>query len=630
MAAAETKGAVETKGPVATKDAAAQGNRLPAWASELRRRYLRGEVYQFILHGNVNDLVLHEGQPLALDEFLCKVLLGPSRDTIALYNSATGVRFAKRREGLGGLDELLLHRSRERVLPALERLLLTESRFALLLEYGEMLAPAGDLALYGEADRAALVTLHRWAALPAVEQADNLIVLLTETVSELHPRLAHNPRVASIALPLPGAAERRALIAHLLPLFDEAAQITLTEATAGLKLVQIRTILAPQDVESNVEQRKRYLTQLLGAGASAERIEGLARLTKGMPPEEIRGLLAPEPVAAAALAGGEAIGQMVALVTRQKREIIERECAGLLQFVDPRHGFEAVGGMDEVKRELGRVAQAIRAGDTARVPMGFLFVGPMGTGKTFVAEAFAKASGLTAVKFGSFRSKWVGSTEANLQRILDLLPAMGQVIVFIDEVDRALAGGNPGADGGTESRVIARLKEFMSDGRNRGRILFVLMTNRPDLLDTDIKRTGRLDRKIPFFYPQTVAEVQPVLSALLARHHLVPDFDPAAQAATIVAPLVGYSNADLEGVVLLAASLADSAGRRDRPALEDFQRAVADYLPARDLEMLSYMELLAVYEASNRSMLPPKYAALTPDELADRLAAARARVGGRR
>jgi len=621
MAAAETN--LETRG------ASAQGNGLPAWASELRRRYLRGEVYQFILHGNVNDLVLHEGQPLALDEFLCKVLLGPSRDTIALYNSATGVRFAKRREGITGLDELLLSRGRERVLPALERLLLTESRFALLLEYGEMLAPAGDLALYGEADRAALVTLHRWAALPAVEQADNLIVLLTETVSELHPRLAHNPRVASIALPLPGAAERRALIVHLLPLLDAAAQTTLTESTAGLKLVQIRTILAPQDVESNVEQRKRYLAQLLGTGASAERIEGLARLTKGMPPEEIRALVAPGPAPVAA-GENEALGEMVALVTRQKREIIERECAGLLQFVEPRHGFQAVGGMDEVKRELGRVAAAIRSGDTARVPMGFLFVGPMGTGKTFVAEAFAKESGLTAVKFGSFRSKWVGSTEANLQRILDLLPAMGQVIVFIDEVDRALAGGNPGADGGTESRVIARLKEFMSDGRNRGRILFVLMTNRPDLLDTDIKRTGRLDRKIPFFYPQTVQEVQPVLSALLARHHLALDFELGAQAEAIVAPLVGYSNADVEGVVLLAASLADTAGRRDRPTLEDFQRAVADYLPARDLEMLSYMELLAVYEASNRSMLPPKYAALTADELAERLADARARVGGRR
>ncbi|MBK8481300.1 MAG: ATP-binding protein [Proteobacteria bacterium] len=616
-------------GSAGAMDTDAEAKGLPAWASELRRRYLRGEVYQFILHGNVHDLVLHQGQPLALDEFLCKVLLAPSRDTIALYNTATGVRFAKRREGLAGLDELLLSRSRERVLPALERLLLTESRFALLLEYAEMLAPAGELALYGEGDRAALVTLHRWASLPAVERADNLIVLLTELASELHPRLAHNPRVASIALPLPGPAERRALIAHLAPALDAAAQATLTESTAGLKLVQIRTILAPQDIESNVEQRKRYIAQLLGPGASEQRLAGLARLTKGMPPDEIRGLVAPEPTAEAPGAG-EAIGEMVALVARQKRELIERECAGLLQFVDARHGFDAVGGMEEVKRELGRVAQAIRAGDTARVPMGFLFVGPMGTGKTFVAEAFAKESGLTAVKFGSFRSKWVGATEANLQRILDLLPAMGQVLVFIDEVDRALAGGNPGADGGTESRVIARLKEFMSDGRNRGRILFVLMTNRPDLLDTDIKRTGRLDRKIPFFYPQTPQEVQPVLGALIRRHRLSPDFELAAQGAAILEPLVGYSNADLEGVALLAASLADSAGRRDRPTLEDFQRAVGDFLPARDLEMLTYMELLAVYEASNRSMLPAKYAALTPDALAERLAMARAKVGHRR
>src|SRR6185436_16942196 len=160
---------------------------------------------------------------------------------------------------------------------------------------------------------------------------------------------------------------------------------------------------------------------------------------------------------------------------------------------------------------LNRVAEAIRQAQTVRVPMGFLFVGPMGTGKTFVAEAFAKESNLTAVKFGSFRSKWVGATEANLERILDVLAGMGQVIVVIDEVDRALAGNDGSGDGGTESRVIARLKEFMSDGQNRGRILFILMTNRPDMLDTDIKRTGRLDRKIPFFYSQTAEDVLPIV-----------------------------------------------------------------------------------------------------------------------
>ena len=159
--------------------------------------------------------------------------------------------------------------------------------------------------------------------------------------------------------------------------------------------------------------------------------------------------------------------------------------------------------MDEVKKDLLLVAENIREGRRNRVPMGILFTGPMGTGKTFVAEAFAKECGLTTIKLKNFRSKWVGATEGNLERILSVIQAIGQIIVIIDEGDRAFGGGDGDGDGGTCSRVIGRIKEFMSDTENRGRVLFVLMTNRPDKLDVDIKRAGRLDRKIPFLYPQT-------------------------------------------------------------------------------------------------------------------------------
>jgi SpoVK/Ycf46/Vps4 family AAA+-type ATPase len=77
------------------------------------------------------------------------------------------------------------------------------------------------------------------------------------------------------------------------------------------------------------------------------------------------------------------------LVSKRKREILERECFGLVEFVEPEHGFEVVGGMEEVKKDLLVIAESIREGRTSRVPMGILFTGPMGTGKTFVAEAFA-------------------------------------------------------------------------------------------------------------------------------------------------------------------------------------------------------------------------------------------------
>src|SRR5262249_60876922 len=124
------------------------------------------------------------------------------------------------------------------------------------------------------------------------------------------------------------------------------------------------------------------------------------------------------------------------------------------------------------------------------------------------------------IVFKNFRSKWVGSTESNLERILGVVHGIGNVIVIIDEADRSFGSGDGDGDGGTSSRVIARLKEFMSDTDNRGRVLFILMTNRPDKLDLDLKRAGRLDRKIPFLYPQTPGEVEEVLQAQFRKHKL--------------------------------------------------------------------------------------------------------------
>src|SRR5262249_45193562 len=256
------------------------------------------------------------------------------------------------------------------------------------------------------------------------------------------------------------------------------------------------------------------------------------------------------------------------------------------------------------------VARNIREGRKSRVPMGLLFTGPMGTGKTFVAEAFVKESGLTGIKLKNFRSKWVGATESNLERILSVVQGIGNVIVIIDEGDRSFGSGADGGegDGGTSSRVVARLKEFMSDTSNRGRVLFILMTNRPDKLDVDIKRAGPLDRKIPFLYPQPPGEVEEVLQAQFRKHKLRAEIEFPRDRAAVTQPIVGYSNADFEALALLANDYAAERGAEGTLGVDDFRKAIGDYLPSRDVEMLEYMELLAVFEASNRRMLPAKYA----------------------
>jgi SpoVK/Ycf46/Vps4 family AAA+-type ATPase len=555
---------------------------LPAWADELRRRYLRGESSQFVIHGNVHDELLYDGKLYTLSEFLAQVLLERSKDTIIQYNVSMGVRFAKRKLKLEGLEELVLQKEPAKVLPLLERALTTEDKLAVILEYADTIAPAGDTSFSTTDDRAAAVTLHRWSLLRALEQADSVVLLTLENLSELHPKIVSNPRVATVRVPMPSTEERTALLRFLDPGLDEANVARLAEVTAGLKAIHIKAILSPSDASSD---------------AAAERKR----------------------------APGEQQQSIERLVAARKREIIERECFGLIEFVTPTNGFDVVGGMDEVKKDLLLVAKNIREGKRNRVPMGILFTGPMGTGKTFVAEAFAKECGLTTIKLKNFRSKWVGATEGNLERILSVIQAIGQIIVIIDEGDRAFGGGDGDGDGGTSSRVIGRIKEFMSDTDNRGRVLFILMTNRPDKLDVDIKRAGRLDRKIPFLYPQTGDEVINILKAQLKKNKIKSELDFAAEQAAADS-IVGYSNADIEAIVMLANDYSgDNPVRHD-----DLARATKDYLPSRDVQMLEYMELLAVFEASNRRMLPKKYADVPVDELQARLQLLKAQVGSRR
>ena len=598
---------------------------LPAWTEELRRRYLRGEASQFILHGNVHDLVLYEGELHSVSDFVANIFLKSSRDVICRYDLSTGVRFSKRDGDVKNLSELMLEKDRDAVFRQLELMLGTTSNAAVLLEYAEMLAPAGDPNFFSESDRRAVIALHRWSLSRRIENSNNLVLLITENLSELNSKLVSNPSVVTIEVPMPDMSTRSRLVDKFVPHFETAWRARLAEVTAGLKTVHIKQILQPAETEvDDPAQRESFILGLLGGAKGAlERAKKLASLTKGMSNEEIQELVAPGAVVTAD-AGDDGRDQILALIYKRKREIIERECYGLIEFVDPGHDFSVVGGIDGVKAELLQVADNIKEGRFSRCPMGMLFTGPMGTGKTFVAEAFVTETGMTAVKFKNFRSKWVGATEANLEKILSVIKAMGQVIVIIDEGDRAFGSDGDG-DGGTSSRAIARIKQFMSDTTNRGRVLFIVMTNRPDKLDIDLKRAGRLDTKIPFLYPQDADTVESVIKAQIRKHGIATGVTfPAARDAVSV-PLIGYSAAELEAVVLLALDYS-----KDEVTEQNLLDAIRDYLPSRDVEMLEYMELLAVFEASNRRMLPKKYAELSVDDLSARLNLMKAKVGFRR
>ncbi len=562
---------------------------LPPWAEQLRSRYVSGESSVFLIYGNVRDL-----QPwteadgtvryVGLRDFLTR-FLARTRDVVVYYNVSEGLEFPSRAqsarfsqvinarralEGRAPLDSL--PRSVGDVLPLIEDLVTDPvQRAGVVLDYAETIVPSGELSFMGEAEKANLVTMLRLGGDPGLLQSDNLVLLVAEALPDINKRLVASSHIAPLEVPLPGTDERAAFLK--------------TEDRRGIQF------------ELNEEQ--------------------LAKTTAGLTLIQLRGILR----------NARQSGDLVTFrtVNRRKKAILEQECHGLVEFVDAKHSFAHVGGADALKTELMRVADAIRSGQRNRVPMGMIFVGPMGTGKTFVAEAFATESGLTCLKFKNFREKWVGSTEGNLEKILQVVDALGYVLLILDEADRSLAAGQD-SDGGTSSRVIARLKEFMSDTSHRGRVVILMMTNRPDKLDTDLKRPGRFDLKIPFFFPESAEERSAILAAVARKLQIA--FVPEIDLSVAAAGTHGYSAAEIESVLLAAANFAAWDGR-DKVAVADLERAVGDVIPSRDTRMLEFMELLAVFEASSKRMLPARYQDLSTQDVQERLDQLRSRLGPR-
>ena len=161
--------------------------------------------------------------------------------------------------------------------------------------------------------------------------------------------------------------------------------------------------------------------------------------------------------------------------------------------------------------------------------MGYLICGPVGTGKTYLAECFAGSVGVPCVKLTNFRSKYVGETEGNLEQLLTVLRAMGPVVVVIDEADAALGNREASGDSGTSSRVFSMIASQMGDTRYRGKLIWMLLTSRPDLLPIDLKRQGRAEVHLPLFNPRDEAEVRFMFRAMARKNRAELDPDAAAR-----------------------------------------------------------------------------------------------------
>ncbi|MCX7606673.1 MAG: AAA family ATPase [Bacteroidia bacterium] len=551
-------------------------SQLPEWVSELARQYFAGRTALFILHGNVHDIVWYEDREFLLRDFLLQAVFR-RRELVLTYNRATGLgyRDENTQKDIEALTRVYFERTvppkaPSELFPFLHRYFLRRlaegRKMALVVEFAETLTPAVGASLTSE-ERATLLYFLRWAQDPLFLRSDITVILLTESLSELHPKLISNPHVSAIRVPFPDEQVRTAFISALLTqkmpdllskIIPSPTVSSLAAAFGGLTLVQVQKLLAEVS-----ESRSPWAeTQLL----------------------------------------------------ERKKMLVEAQAGGLLEFMSTHLTLEAVAGHHAAKAYLRSVALALRAGHTSVIPMGFLITGPVGTGKTFLIRCFAGEIGIPMVQLKNFRSPWVGETEANLERLLALLEALAPIAVVIDEADTQLGGRDQEGDSGVSARVFGRLAHFMSDPQHRGRILWFLLTARPDLLPVDFKRQGRAEEHIPLFAPTTPEEKKEVVQALAQRLGL----------SAILLPEKGweelpdFSGAEWEAI-LTRARFRAVIEAKDTPDWSDVTAVLEEFIPPTYPEEVAYMTYVAVLECTRRSLLPPMYQNLSREELFQRV-----------
>jgi SpoVK/Ycf46/Vps4 family AAA+-type ATPase len=204
-----------------------------------------------------------------------------------------------------------------------------------------------------------------------------------------------------------------------------------------------------------------------------------------------------------------------------KKDLVENDTNGLIEFLQTQRTLNDVYGLDSIKTWLRQDIALWRKNDTAALPKGYLLCGPVGTGKTYLVECLAGEAAVPVVKMKNFRDKWVGSSEGNLEKIFRLIHALGRCYVFIDEADQSLGRRDSSSgDSGVSGRIYSMLAEEMGSSSNRGNIIWILASSRPDLIEVDLKRPGRVDVKIPLFPTSTKRESFDLLRMLLKKRSI--------------------------------------------------------------------------------------------------------------
>ncbi|HAJ44937.1 MAG: AAA ATPase central domain protein [Candidatus Azambacteria bacterium GW2011_GWE1_42_9] len=555
----------------------------PEWFCEMALKSRAGIAHLFILWGNIYDLQRNmRGEYLSLYQYLAEIF--EQRGLIMFYSLSSGLQFASgemekmfRSRFLGadssapvstgalsptqvaaqGLQKnqaanaplaQLIGETPDKTLKFLEKVLTDNGggfKSVLIIDFAQNIAP-NQIGNQNICDRISAEILERWAKDCRIKETGNTIVLIS-------------PSLAGLAEGLRSPC-------------GEAVAIRITKPSESERI-------------SRWEYHQSSNSALFG------------RITNGLSLKQIDSIYC--------LAKEQKIPISLSIVKSKKREILETEFGDRIKIKVPKWGFDYFGGKPKLKEYMLEIRNNIINGIYRRAPMGILASGPPGTGKTFFFECWAHECGFNFVEIANPRSMWVGQSEEIAEKMFAALDDLSPVIVVEDEADQSeTPRDTPNGDSGVSNRLRQMKFQFTSDPKRRGKVIWVRISNRSDLIDSAYKRDGRSDDTIPFLMPAP-EEYESIFNVMFARYEIptnITDFSPFARE---VAGKIYCTGASVEWMVLEADKYSGREGK-DKVETKHLNQAIADWEMKLDPREVDRQTILAI-EGSSKRLRPDNW-----------------------
>jgi hypothetical protein len=431
----------------------------------------------------------------------------------------------------------------------------------IFLEGAEMLLPpgGGDIASLPMADRQRLNIVLDWFSEPDFLGGKDSVLLITESIQSLHPKIRSLPQVMAVDVPLPGAEDRKAYVQSIIGAIPEAQTESpfwgtleeFVDSTAGLTLHSLGQLL----------REWQYVRKQITVAEVVTKVERCFQME---------------------------LGEDVIEFKKPEQRMSDLVGAGALRsFIQDR-----------------LIPRLSASGKELALP-GFAVAGPIRGGKTFIFEAMAAELDMPIIVLKNFRSQWFGQSDVILDKLVRVLRSLRKALIFVDEADTQFGGVGKDVHE-TEKRLTGKLQQVMSDPAFRGKIFWVLLSARIHLLSPDMRGPGRAGGLIiPVLDPVGTDRTEFLRWMVGKALGEVPTEAQLLEIGSMLGPEMSYA-----GVFLaLKSELAEEKAFRKKATLtlEEVKAVIHNYLPPPLEDTRRFQTLQALLNCTRKDLIPDAY-----------------------